>query len=281
MRKAIDMGRVEGKVAFISGLARGQGRSHAVTLAEEGADIIGFDICGQIDSVEYPMATREDLDETINLVEKTGRRIHAAVADVRDIASVRKVVDDGVHEFGRLDIVLANAGILPVTGAQRLTDEAFYDGIDVMLKGVYNTVQPAIPHLLAGAQGGSIVITSSTAGISGSLCDGQSGVLGYVASKHGVVGLMRAWANAYAKDSIRVNTVHPAGVATPMVLNEAVGRFMAEFPDLASNLQNPLPTPMGLIEPIDISNTILHLVSDTGRYITGTTMVVDAGNTLQ
>jgi SDR family mycofactocin-dependent oxidoreductase len=273
------MGRVEGKVALISGLARGQGRSHAVRLAEEGADIIGFDICADDPWVEYPLATRDDLDETVKLVEKTGRRIHAEVADVRNTEEVAKVIDEGVAEFGRLDIVLANAGIMAITGEQRLHREAYIAGIDVMLNGVYDTVNLAIPHIRAGGRGGAIVITSSTAGVYGGMADGNPGVMGYIASKHGVVGLMRAWANALAPERIRVNTVHPTGVNTPMITNEAFGHFVQEFPTIASNLQNPLPVENGLIEPEDVTNTILHLVSDTGRYITGSTVMVDAGFT--
>jgi SDR family mycofactocin-dependent oxidoreductase len=273
------MGRVEGKVALISGVARGQGRSHAVRLAEEGADIIGFDICADDPWVEYPLATHEDLDETINLVEKTGRRIHAEVADVRNTEALAKVIDDGVAEFGRLDIVLANAGIMAITGEQRLHREAYIAGIDIMLNGVFDTVNLAIPHIRAGGRGGAIVITSSTAGLYGGMADGNPGVMGYIASKHGVVGLMRAWANALAAEKIRVNTVHPTGVNSPMITNEAFGRFVQEFPVIASNLQNPLPVENGLIEPEDVTNTILHLVSDTGRYITGSTVLVDAGFT--
>lgn len=272
-------GRLEGKVAFISGIARGQGRSHAVKLAEEGADIIGFDICGQIDSVEYPMSTREDLDETVTLVEKLDRRIIAKVADVRDAAAVKEVVDSGVAELGRLDIALANAGIMPITGEQRLREQAFFDGVDVMLGGVFNTVRAAIPHIQAGGRGGAIVITSSTAGIKGGLGDSNPGVLGYIGAKHAVVGLMRSWANSLAADSIRVNTVHPTGVATPMVANEAFFNYVQQYPEMAENLQNPFPVPGGLIEAVDVSNTILHLVSDTGRYITGSTVMVDAGFT--
>jgi len=273
------MGRVEGKVALISGLARGQGRSHAVRLAEEGADIIGFDVCADDPNVEYPLATRHDLEETINLVEKTGQRIHAEVADVRDHEAVKRVIDAGVAEFGRLDIVLANAGIMAITGEERLRRDAFIAGIEVMLNGVYDTVNLAIPHILAGGRGGAIVITSSTAGVYGGMADGNPGVMGYIASKHGVVGLMRAWANALAPERIRVNTVHPTGVNSPMIANEAFGRFVQEFPTIASNLQNPLPVENGLIEPEDVTNTILHLVSDTGRYITGSTVMVDAGFT--
>ena len=273
------MGRVEGKVALISGLARGQGRSHAVRLAEEGADIIGFDICADDPWVEYPLATGDDLDETVKLVEKTGHRIHAEVVDVRNTEAVAKVIEAGVAEFGRLDIVLANAGIMAITGEQRLHREAYIAGIDIMLNGVFDTVNLAIPHIRAGGRGGAIVITSSTAGLVGGLADGNPGVMGYIASKHGVVGLMRAWANALAPEGIRVNTVHPTGVNSPMITNEAFGRFVQEFPTIAANLQNPLPVENGLIEPEDVTNTILHLVSDTGRYITGSTVMVDAGFT--
>lgn len=274
------MGLADGKVAFISGIARGQGRSHALRLAEEGADIIGFDICQDEPSVEYPLATPEDLAETINLVEKAGQRIHAVQADARDADAVKKVLDDGVAEFGRLDIVLANAGIMAITGQERLTQDAWHAGIDIMLKGVYNTVYPAIPHIREGGRGGSIVITSSTAGLVGGMSDGSPGVLGYIASKHGVVGLMRAWTLMLAPERIRVNTVHPTGVGSPMILNEAFGRFVQEFPTIAENLQNPLPVhENGMLLPEDVTNTIMHLVSDAGQFVTGQTVVVDAGFT--
>jgi SDR family mycofactocin-dependent oxidoreductase len=273
------MGLADNKVAFISGVARGQGRSHAVRLAEEGADIIGFDICADDPAVEYPLATREDLDETAELIEKFGRRALLSVADVRDHEAVKKVVDDGVAELGRLDIVLANAGVMAITGEHRLRREAYLAGIDIMLNGVFNTVEAAIPHIKAGGRGGSIVITSSTAGLVGGLADGSPGVLGYIASKHGVIGLMRAWANVLAPENIRVNTIHPTGVNSPMIANEAFGRFVQEYPTIAENLQNPLPVPNGLLEPEDVTNSIMHLVSDAGRYITGTTFVVDAGFT--
>lgn len=273
------MGLVDNKVAFISGVARGQGRSHAVRLAEEGADIIGFDICANDDAVEYPLATQDDLDETTKLIEKFGRRALLSVADVRDHEAVKRLVDEGVVELGRLDIVLANAGVMAITGEQRLQREAFLAGIDIMLTGVFNTVMPAIPHLRAGGRGGSIVITSSTAGLVGGLGDGSPGVLGYTASKHAVVGLMRAWANVLAPENIRVNTVHPTGVNSPMIANEAFGRYVQEFPTIAQNLQNPLPVPNGLLEPQDVTDSIMHLISDAGRYITGTTYVMDAGFT--
>lgn len=269
------MGRLAGKVALISGIARGQGRAHAVRFAEEGADIIGFDICGQIDSVESPMATPADLDETVAMVEKLDRRILARVADVRDPDAVRAVVEEGVAELGRLDIVIANAGIMPITGEQRLRRNAFIDAVDVMLTGVFDTVTAAQPHLLA-AGGGSVVITSSTAGLKG-VGDGHAGSLGYVAAKHGVGGMAKAWANAWGEHNIRVNTVHPTGVNTPMVVNEAFGRFVAENPEVADNMRNVLPVP--LIEPEDISAAMLYLCSDDGRYVTGQALVVDAGFT--
>jgi len=273
------MGLADNKVAFISGVARGQGRSHAVRLAEEGADIIGFDICANDDAVEYPLATREDLDETADLIEKFGRKAILRVADVRDYDAVKQVVDDGVAELGRLDIVLANAGVMAITGQERLRREAYLAGIDIMLNGVFNTVDAAIPHLRAGGRGGSIVITSSTAGLVGGLADGTPGVMGYIASKHGVIGLMRAWANVLAPENIRVNTIHPTGVNSPMIANEAFARFVQEQPTIAENLQNPLPVPNGLLEPEDVTNSIMHLVSDSGRFITGSTFMVDAGFT--
>jgi SDR family mycofactocin-dependent oxidoreductase len=270
------MGRLQGKVALISGIARGQGRSHAIRLAEEGADIVGFDICKQIDSVEYPMATRDDLDETVALVEKQGRRVVTGVADVRDFDAVRELVDEGVATLGSLDIVLANAGILPITGQQRFSHDAFHDAVDVMLAGVFNTVKAAEPHL--STVGASIIITSSTAGLKG-LGDGSPGALGYVGAKHAVVGLAKAWARTLGNKGIRVNTVHPTGVNTPMVVNEAFGRLVQEDPGYADQLQNVLP--VALIEPIDISNAIVFLASDEGRYITGQALAVDAGFTVR
>jgi len=271
------MGLANDKVAFVSGVARGQGRSHAVRLAEEGADIIGFDICADDDAVEYSLASREDLEETKGLIEKFGRKALLEVADVRDYDAVKQVVDNGVSELGRLDIVLANAGVMAITGEHRLRRAAWDVGIDVMLTGVYNTVEAAIPHLRAGGRGGSIVITSSTAGLTGGLSDGSPGIQGYIAAKHGVVGLMRGWSNALAKEGIRVNTVHPTGVNTPMVANEAFARFVEEYPEVAGILQNPLPVPNGLLEPEDVTNSIMHLISDAGQFITGSTFRVDAG----
>ena len=266
------MGKLEGKVAFITGAARGQGRSHAIRLAQEGADVIAVDICRQIDTVGYPMSTPEDLAETVKQVEALDRRIFAAQADVRDVAGLRQAFEAGTAEIGPVDIVLANAGIAPMS--RNPVDQEWQDVIDVNLTGVYNTVRVAIPSMIERGMGGAIVLTSSTAGISG-FGGNTAGGLGYTASKHGVVGLMRSWANVLAPYNIRVNTVHPTGVNTPMIVNEAMQEILAAAP--ATALMNALP--VDLVEPVDISNAILFLVSDEGRYVTGVMLPVDAGFT--
>jgi SDR family mycofactocin-dependent oxidoreductase len=271
-------GQFEGKVAFITGAARGQGRSHAVRFAEEGADIIAFDLCEQMRTVPYPMSSPEDLDETVNLVEKTGRRIVAEQGDVRDFKRLQAAVANGVAEFGRIDFVLANAGILPATD-EDLNDVACYvDGIDVLLNGVYYTIEASLPALVEHGEGGAIVITSSTAGLN-SLCPRFSvrshGLAAYQAAKHGVVGLMRYYASALAEKNIRVNTVHPTGVATPMLINEYVEQYFGAHPEALSSLQNLLA--VELIEAADISEAMVYLCGQSGRYITGITLPVDAG----
>jgi SDR family mycofactocin-dependent oxidoreductase len=268
------MGKLSGRVAFISGIARGQGRAHAVKLATEGAAIIGFDLCGQIDSVPYPMATPEDMADTIKLVEFENGRIVAEQADVRDPDAVKDVLARGLAEFGYVDIVVANAGIMPVIGDAANGPQAWHDAIDVMLTGVYNTVEAAIPSLVERNQGGAVVITSSTAGLKGST-NGSPGSLGYVAAKHGVVGLMRGYARTLAPYFVRVNTVHPTGTNTPMVANEAFMQFISENPELAESMQNLLPVAM--VDPEDIANAVAFLVSDDAQYITGVTLPVDAG----
>ena len=274
------MGVLEGKVAFISGGARGQGRSHAVRLAEEGADVITFDICEQFDTVAYAGATEGDLAETVHLVEKLDRRIVARKADVRDQGAVQRVLEEGLDQFGRVDIVLANAGIMPVIGEASRRRAAWHDAIDVMLTGVLHTCEAAIPSLIEQGSG-SIVITSSTAGLKGLLrtLDLKSdGLLGYIAAKHGVVGLMRAYANVLGPYGIRCNTVHPTGVNTPMVANPEFAALVEEHPSLVEAMRNVLPVPM--VDPEDVSNAIVYLVSDAGRYITGATLPVDAGATI-
>jgi SDR family mycofactocin-dependent oxidoreductase len=264
-------GRLDGKVALISGAARGQGRSHAVRLAQEGADIIAFDIARQLGTVPYPMATPDDLKETVAQVEELDRRIVAREADVRDLAAVQALVDDGVRELGRLDVVCANAGIATFAdNTWSLDEESWDEMIAVNLTGVWKTVKAAAPRMIEAGNGGAIVLTSSTAGIKGMERIGH-----YVAAKHGVVGLMRTLANELAPHNIRVNTVHPTGVNTPMVVNDYMQSFLEATPDMAANMQNALPVEM--VEPVDISNAIVWLVSDEARYVTGVSLPVDAG----
>ena len=274
-------GRVDGKVAFITGAARGQGRSHAVRLAEEGADIIAVDIASGIASMRrfYPGATEADLAETVKEVEALDRRIVAARADVRDYDALKAALDDGVAQLGRVDIVSANAGIFMFGELAHLVTEGDWrDVIDINLTGVWHTVKAAVPHLIEQATGGSIIITSSTAGLKGLPTLAQ-----YTASKHAVVGLMRTLAAELAPHMIRVNSVHPTGVDTTMIQNEALRRLLR--PDIEHPAREHagewfaathlLPVPW--VEPRDISNAVLFLASDEARYITGVTLPVDAG----
>jgi SDR family mycofactocin-dependent oxidoreductase len=271
------MGLLEGKVAVITGAARGQGRSHAVRLAEEGADIIAIDLCQSISTVPYALATSEDLAETAALVEKYDRRIVTIEADVRDLPAMHKAVSDGVAQLGRLDIVIANAGICPI-GSTTPSEDQFRDVVDVNLTGVWNIVRASLPILVEQGDGGCVVITSSTGGLKG-LGGSSGGGEGYTASKHAVVGLMRTWANQYGKHNIRVNTVHPTGVNTKMIVNPFLRDFLANDPSAVGTLQNLLPIDM--IQPIDVSNAICWLVSDRARYVTGITLPVDAGVTVK
>jgi SDR family mycofactocin-dependent oxidoreductase len=266
--------RLAGKVALITGAGRGQGRSHAVVLAKDGADIVAQDLCADIGSVPYPLATPDELAETKALVEAEGQKCVTAQGDVRDLAHLRELVAQTKETFGRLDILIPNAGIMPAL-APGDEDQGYYDAVDVMLNGVWNALRAAIPLMVEAGNGGSIVITSSTAGLSGLVTPNHAGSIGYAAAKHGVIGLMRCYANELAQHSIRVNTVHPTGVATPMIMNEAFGRFVTESPEYADLLQNALP--VQLIEPIDVSNAIRWLVSDEARYVTGVQLPVDAG----
>lgn len=268
------MGKLDGKVAFITGAARGQGRSHAIRLAQEGADIIAIDLAAQIDTVPYPMSTPEDLAQTAKEVEALDRRIFTRVADVRDRDALQAAFDAGVAELGPVDIVLANAGIAPMSLNPRAGE--WQDVVDVNLTGVYNTVEVARPSMVGRGQGGAIVLTSSTAGINGIGGD-TAGGLGYTAAKHGVVGLMRSYANILAPHSIRVNTVHPTGVNTPMVINDAMQEYIQADPSMGNAMANALP--VDLVQPVDISNAILWLVSDEARYVTGIMVPVDAGFT--
>jgi SDR family mycofactocin-dependent oxidoreductase len=271
------MGTLDGKVAFITGAARGQGRAHAVRLAQEGADVIAVDLCAQIDTVPYPLATAADLKETVTAVEALDRRIVASAADVRSLPALQAAVRDGVAELGRLDIVVANAGI-SLLGRETDPGQDWQDVIDVNLTGVWNTLRAAVPVLVDQGQGGSVVITSSTAGLKG-LVGGLAGSDAYAAAKHGVVGLMRSAAKNLARHGIRVNSVHPTGVRTPMIENDVMQQFLALAPERGDNLQNLMP--VELVEPIDVANAVAWLVSDEARYVTGVTLPVDAGYTVK
>lgn len=268
------MGKLERKVAVITGGARGQGRSHAVTLAREGANIVVCDIAAQLPTVPYPMATEADLNETVRLVEDLDRRCIAVKADVRDGKQMKAVADRAIAEFGKIDILLANAGIASFGQSWELTDEQWNEMIGVNLTGVWQSCKAVIPHMVQRGQGGAIVLTSSTAGLKG-----MGGAAHYVSAKHGVVGLMRTLAHELAPHNIRVNSVHPTGVNTPMIVNDWMQQVFAADPGSAANLANLLPVPM--VEPADISNAILWLVSDDARYVTGVALPIDAGFTIK
>jgi len=266
-------GPLNGKVALITGAARGQGRAHAVRLAADGANVIAVDLCEQIASVPYPLATPEDLAATVKLVEDTGGRIVAKQADVRDRASLTAALQAGLDEFGRLDIVVANAGIAPMQSG----DDGWRDVIDVNLTGVYNTIRAAIPTMVKQGTGGSIVLISSAAGLAG-VGSADAGSVGYAAAKHGVVGLMRVYANLLARQSIRVNSIHPSGVDTPMINNEFTRQWLADLvaqSDSPPDMGNAMP--VDVLHADDIANAVAWLVSDQARYITGVTLPVDAG----
>jgi len=268
------MGRMDGKVALITGAARGQGRSHALRLAEEGAEIIAVDICDHIDSVPFSMGTGDDLAETAKLVENLDRRIVTCVADVRDSAQMAAALQQGLAEFGRIDVVCANAGILSFGPAWELTDEQWQDMIDINLTGVWHTIKAVVPTLIAQGTGGSIILTSSVAGLKG------FGYVGaYSAAKHGVVGLMRTLVNEVSAYNIRVNCVNPTTVDTDMIQNQAAyGYFQVdnrEDFDAVFRTFHTLPVPW--IEKRDVSAAVLYLASDDSRYVTGLTLYVDAG----
>lgn len=266
------MGTLDGKTAFITGAARGQGRSHAVTLASEGANIIAVDLCDQISSVPYPMATDDDLTATVKLVEDTGARIVAQAADVRDLDALKSALQKGVDEFGGLDIVVANAGIAPMFSGH----DAWQDVIDVNLTGVYHTISASVPIMVEQDRGGSIVLISSVAGLVG-IGSEDPGGMGYAAAKHGVVGLMRSYANLLAKKRIRVNSIHPSAVRTPMIDNELFREWVQTQEDGSVDMGNAMPVDYS--EPEDIANAVAWLVSDAARYVTGVTLPVDAGYT--
>lgn len=272
------MGRMDGKVAFITGAARGQGRSHALRLAEEGAEIIAVDLCKPVDTAPYDMPTVDDLAETAKLVEEFDRRIVAREADVRDIRQLERAVQEGVSEFGHIDVVCANAGIASFAPALDMEEQMWDEMIDINLTGVWKTIKAAVKPMVERGQGGAVIITSSVAGLFG-----FPNLAHYSAAKHGVVGLMRVLAQELAPHMIRVNTVNPTTVNTPMVMSDAAYHLFR--PDLENPTQadmaegllslNLLPIPW--VEPVDISNAVLWLASDEARYVTGVALPVDAG----
>lgn len=273
-------GRLAGKVALITGAARGIGRAQAVRFSAEGADVIALDVCGPVDTVVVPSATPADLDETARLVRANGRSVVTGIVDVRDPQALQEAADHGVSELGGLDIVCATAGITSRGMATELTEAAWQTMLDVNLSGVWRTCKVAVPHLIRRGSG-SVILVSSIAGLRGLV-----GVAHYTAAKHGVVGLMRSLANDLAPYGIRANSVHPTNVDTPMIQNDAVAS--AFRPDLdrpptreefarAARPMNMLDIPW--VDPIDVANASLTLASDEARYITAATLPVDAGAT--
>ncbi|MFD6059889.1 mycofactocin-coupled SDR family oxidoreductase [Rhodococcus wratislaviensis] len=274
-------GDLTGQVAFITGAARGQGRNHAVRLAEHGVDIIAVDICSDIESVPYTLATPADLKETVRLVEATGRQAYSTQVDVRDLASMEVAVREGVARFGRLDMVIANAGISSPAPTLEMSPQAWSTMIDVNLTGVWNTARAAVPAILESGRGGSVVMISSLASIVA-----NANTAHYAAAKAGVVALMRVMASELASKKVRVNTIHPTTVATDMVLNDATYRLFR--PDLEAPTREDFAVAARTLNKMritaldvdDITATVLHLVGESGRYITGQTLVVDAGGSL-
>jgi SDR family mycofactocin-dependent oxidoreductase len=262
-----------GRVALVTGAARGQGRSHAVRLASDGADLVLCDLCAGFETTDYPASTVEDLEETVRLVEKTGRQVLARQVDVRDLAGMQRLVEDAITQFGRLDIVAANAGVMSAGRAWELTAEQWRDVIDVNLTGTFYTLKAAVPAMIAAGNGGSVIITSSTAGRKGAPF-----VAHYAASKHGVVGLARTFALELGEYDIRVNTVHPVGVRTDMISGPLLQSLL---PSIATTIgptyMNTLP--YDFIEPEAVSNMVSWLAGEESRYCTGAQFVVDLGNT--
>ena len=272
------MGQLDGKVAFITGVARGQGRSHALTLARAGASVIGLDLCAKPSTTAYPGSTEEDLQETVRQVKEAGGQIFVDVADTRDYEQVKNVFDRGIEQFGRVDIVVPNAGICSGAKTWEISPEDWREMVDINLNGVFHTVKVAIPTMIAQNDGGSIVFIGSTEAIKGA-----ENISSYAASKHGVTGLMTSLARELGRYRIRVNSVNPTCVDTHMINNDFVyGLFRPELEkptraDVLGTFSDTHILPVPWIDPQDVSNAILYLVTDTGRYITATPLVIDAG----
>jgi len=277
------MSRVKGKVALVTGAARGQGRSHCVTLASEGADIIAIDNCADVAGVAYAGGTKEDLEETARLVEALGGRVVSRVADVRDYAALKSAVGEGVAEFGRLDIVCANAGIITQPTPTLLMEESDWRVVlDINLTGVWLTCKSAIPYIIESGQGGSVILISSLAGLRG-----HPNIANYVAAKHGLVGLTRTLALELAPQMIRVNSIHPTQVDTPMIMNDATKKLFVpdkENPsddEFANASQQSQAMPIPWVEVIDVSNAVVYFASDDSRFVTGVALPIDGGALLK
>jgi SDR family mycofactocin-dependent oxidoreductase len=272
------MTTLEGKVALITGAARGQGRSHAVRLASLGADIIALDICKDIETMTYPNATPEDLKETVRLVNEHDRRALALEVDVRDAVAVAGAVEAGWNEFGRIDIVLANAGIVSLGVSPCDPAQVWQDTLQTNLSGAWYTASSAIPRIIEGGRGGVIIFTGSTAAVRPTASFAASSAA-YTASKFGLVGIGKQLAAALAEHSIRVNVINPTGVASGMTMNPAMAALMAEAAAGGANtiaaMQNAMP--IDILQPSDISDTVAFLVSDQAKWITGVSLPVDAG----
>ncbi|WP_382309794.1 mycofactocin-coupled SDR family oxidoreductase [Herbiconiux sp. UC225_62] len=271
------MGRLDGKVAFITGAGRGQGRAHAIRLAEEGADIIALDILADIDGLSYSMASTADRDETVAAVEALGRRIIFEKADNRDLQRMQEVAAIGVAEFGHIDIVVANAGAAATALVYEMSEEEFTGTIDRFLTSTWRTVRAVAPHMISAGRGGSIILISSTSGLVG-----VANMAHYVAAKHGVVGLMKACAIELGPFDIRVNSVASSNVNTPMIRNPAIRKVWTGDPDASDEEVVRVMSAMHIldvpwVEPSDVSQAVLWLASDEARYVTGSTIPVDAG----
>jgi SDR family mycofactocin-dependent oxidoreductase len=274
-------GLLAGQVAFVTGAARGQGRGHALALAREGASIIAVDACAPIATVPYPLATKEDLQETADQVAALGVQVIHGVVDIRDLAGLENFARDAVGALGRLDVVCANAGISTPSPTLTMTEETWQTTIDINLTGAWKTCRATVPHIIAGGRGGAVIITSSAATtmISGNIAH-------YTASKHGLIGLMRVLAKELAPHRIRVNTLHPTGVRTPMIFNQPMYRLFR--PDLENPGQEDFESAarshhalgVSSVEPEDVSAAVIYLASSAGRYVTGSTFMLDAGGPL-
>jgi SDR family mycofactocin-dependent oxidoreductase len=275
------MGLVDGKVALVTGAGRGQGRSHALRLAAEGADVIAVDIAANdVETISYALASEDDLDSTVKDIQATGRRAVKAVADVRSLPQLQQAVDTGLSELGKIDIVCANAGIGSWAVAWEMTEQQWKDMIDINLTGVFNTVRATLPSMVERGEGGSVVLTSSTAGLRA-----YANTAHYTAAKHGVIGLMKVLAQEAGPHRIRVNAVCPTTVRTPLVINDATFELFA--PHLEHPTEDDVREPfeslnilpgVAWVEPSDVSDAVLFLCSDAAKFITGVALPIDAGN---